>query len=134
MTTSHNRVEVARIIHTIHATTQIEACRQLYQNALGGLIFAEGYFEQEDRDMALLYVANHMIEPMAPRTPDDHTKPFARLTARIGQAFHSFELKVADGKGGTRPAQASDVTHVRWSIASFAPGASGTLEYHAVVR
>ena len=43
-------------------------------------------------------------------------------------------LKVADGKGGTRPAQASDVTHVRWSIASIAPGASGTVSYHAIVR
>jgi catechol 2,3-dioxygenase-like lactoylglutathione lyase family enzyme len=35
---------------------------------------------------------------MAPRTPDDMTKPFARLTSKIGQSFHSFELKVENGK------------------------------------
>ncbi|MFA7603548.1 MAG: VOC family protein [Novosphingobium sp.] len=93
-----SRIRVSRIIHTIHATTDIHACRLLYQDALGGLVFAENYFPAEDRDCALLYVANHMVEPMAPRTPDDMTKPFARMTSRIGQSFHSFELKVADGR------------------------------------
>ena len=43
-------------------------------------------------------------------------------------------LTVADGKGGRRPALAADVTHVRWTIASIPPGASGRVEYHAVVR
>jgi hypothetical protein len=31
-----------------------------------------------------------MVEPMAPRTPEDLTKPYARMAAKIGQAFHSF--------------------------------------------
>jgi uncharacterized repeat protein (TIGR01451 family) len=43
-------------------------------------------------------------------------------------------LTVADGKGGQRAAQATDVTHVRWSIPVIAPGASGTVSYHAIVR
>jgi uncharacterized repeat protein (TIGR01451 family) len=43
-------------------------------------------------------------------------------------------LTVSDAKGGTRPAQAGDVTHVRWTIASIAPGASGTVQYNAIVR
>jgi uncharacterized repeat protein (TIGR01451 family) len=43
-------------------------------------------------------------------------------------------LKVADGKGGLRAAQASDVSHVRWTVAVIAPGASGAVSYHAVVR
>ena len=43
-------------------------------------------------------------------------------------------LKAADGKGGQRGALASDVTHVRWTVASIAPGASGTVSYHAIVR
>jgi uncharacterized repeat protein (TIGR01451 family) len=43
-------------------------------------------------------------------------------------------LKVADGKGGQRAALSGDVTHVRWTIASIAPGGSGTVEYHAIVR
>lgn len=95
-------VHVPRIIHTIHATTDIYTCRLLYQDALGGLVFAENYFPAEDRDCALLYVANHMVEPMAPRNPEDMTKPYARMAARIGQAFHSFELKVADGKAASQ--------------------------------
>ncbi|GGC08005.1 hypothetical protein GCM10011494_28310 [Novosphingobium endophyticum] len=96
-----SRIHVSRIIHTIHATTDIGRCRQLYQDALGGLVFAENYFPAEDRDAALLYVTDHMIEPMAPRNPGDLTKAFARMTAKIGQAFHSFELKVPDGKAAS---------------------------------
>lgn len=99
---SNPRIRVPRIIHTIHATTDIYGLRLLYQDALGGLVFAENYFPAEDRDCALLYVTNHMVEPMAPRTPDDLTKPFARMAAKIGNAFHSFELKVEDGKAASQ--------------------------------
>jgi catechol 2,3-dioxygenase-like lactoylglutathione lyase family enzyme len=97
-----SRIRVPRIIHTIHATTDIYRTRLLYQDALGGLVFAENYFPAEDRDAALLYVADHMVEPMAPRTPDDLTKPFARMCSKIGEAFHSFELKVENGKAASQ--------------------------------
>ncbi|MCJ2177285.1 VOC family protein [Novosphingobium album (ex Hu et al. 2023)] len=96
-----SRIPVSRIIHTIHATTDIYKCRLLYQDALGGLVFAENYFPAEDRDAALLYVTDHMVEPMAPRHADDLTKPFARMAAKIGQSFHSFEIKVPDGKAAS---------------------------------
>lgn len=43
-------------------------------------------------------------------------------------------LRVADGKGGLRPAQANDVSHVRWTLSLIAPGAGGKLEYYAIVR
>lgn len=43
-------------------------------------------------------------------------------------------LKVSDGQGGQRAAAPSDVTHVRWTVAKIAPGASGQVEYHAIVR
>lgn len=43
-------------------------------------------------------------------------------------------LKVPDGKGVLRPAQSNDVTHVRWTVAVIAPGATGAVSYHAVVR
>ncbi|HMK87011.1 MAG TPA: VOC family protein [Steroidobacteraceae bacterium] len=92
-----SRVKVRRIIHTIHATADMDACRARYLDVLGGLIFAEGYFEAEDRDMALLYVADHMIEPMSPRDPKRLDKPFARYLNRYGPGFHSFEIKVDDG-------------------------------------
>lgn len=96
------RIRVSRVIHTIHATTDIYKCRLLYQDALGGLVFAENYFEAEDRDAALLYVTDHMVEPMAPRDPRNLEKPFARMLAKIGQSYHSFELKVEDGKAASK--------------------------------
>ena len=43
-------------------------------------------------------------------------------------------LKVADGKGGLRPAAATDVTHVRWLLPTIAAGAEGAVQYHAIVR
>jgi catechol 2,3-dioxygenase-like lactoylglutathione lyase family enzyme len=92
-----SRVKVHRIIHTIHAVTDIAACRARYLDILGGLIFAEGYFEAEDRDMALLYVADHMLEPMSPRDPARLEKHFARYLHRYGPGFHSFEIKIDDG-------------------------------------
>ena len=43
-------------------------------------------------------------------------------------------LKVSDGQGGLRAALASDVTHLRWTIAQIAPGGAGQVEFHAIVR
>lgn len=43
-------------------------------------------------------------------------------------------LRVADGQGGERAAQATDVTHVRWTVAAIAPGGTGAVQYHGVVR
>lgn len=99
---ANTRIHVPRIIHTIHATTDIYGCRLRYQDALGGLVFAENYFPAEDRDCALLYVTDHMVEPMAPRDPENLEKPFARMTRKIGPSFHSFELKVEDGKAASQ--------------------------------
>jgi uncharacterized repeat protein (TIGR01451 family) len=41
---------------------------------------------------------------------------------------------VTDDKGMARPAQAADITHVRWTLPVLAPGANGKLTYHAIVR
>jgi len=43
-------------------------------------------------------------------------------------------LTVTGSDGVTRAAQSSDVTHVRWTLAVVAPGASGTVSYRAIVR
>ena len=43
-------------------------------------------------------------------------------------------LSVKDARGVARAAQAGDVTHVRWIVASIAPGAGGSLAYHAIVK
>ena len=44
------------------------------------------------------------------------------------------QLSVTKPGASARAAEAADVTHVRWVIPVIAPGAAGTLEYHAVVR
>lgn len=43
-------------------------------------------------------------------------------------------LKAADADGKPRSAELGDVTHVRWRVASIAPGASGEVKYFAEVR
>ncbi len=43
-------------------------------------------------------------------------------------------LTVANPDATTRPATQADVTHVRWVLASIAPGASGRLTYPAIIR
>jgi uncharacterized repeat protein (TIGR01451 family) len=43
-------------------------------------------------------------------------------------------LTVATADGTRRQAQAGDVTHIRWNVPVIAPGTSGTVAYHAVVR
>lgn len=108
-----SRIAVSRLVHTIHAIGDIAACRARYLDLLGGLIFAEGYFEAEDRDMALLYVADTMVEPMAPRDRARLDKPFARYLQRFGEGFHSFELMVEDG-----PAAAARLKEAGYRLAS----------------
>src|SRR5690606_30010841 len=84
---------VRRLIHTIHCVADVEATRRLYMQTLGAIAFAESYHAGENRDMALIYVADHMIEPMAPRRPDSDTT-FARYLRKYGPGFHSIEFKV----------------------------------------
>jgi catechol 2,3-dioxygenase-like lactoylglutathione lyase family enzyme len=91
------RVAVHRIIHAIHVVPDLAACRARYLDLLGGLVFAEGYFEAEDRDMALLYVADFMMEPMAPRDTSRLEKHVARYLHRYGPGFQSFEIGVKNG-------------------------------------
>ncbi len=43
-------------------------------------------------------------------------------------------LKVSGSAGSERAATAGDVTHIRWTIPAIAPGASGEVQYHGIVR
>ena len=87
---------VRRVLHTIHAVRDVHAARKLYQDVFGALAFAERYHAGEDRDMALLYAADHMVEPMAPRRPNAPDTTLSRYLARFGQGLHSFELRIDD--------------------------------------
>ncbi len=54
----------------------------------------------------------------------DGGKSFGKLASRT----------VAIPEGGTRAATVADVEQVRWTVASIAPGASGSVTYFASVR
>ncbi|MEP0191276.1 MAG: hypothetical protein ABJP70_11690 [Erythrobacter sp.] len=43
-------------------------------------------------------------------------------------------LSVTDQAGATRAATQADVTHVRWTLSSIAPGETGRLEYPVIIR
>lgn len=90
------RVRTLRLFHATHAVGDHHAARLTYLEAFGGLAFLEGYHEGEDRDMSLIYVADQMIEAMAPRDRDADHKVFARYLSRYGEGWHSFALTVPD--------------------------------------
>ena len=54
----------------------------------------------------------------------DGGKSYGRLSA----------LSVTLEDGANRPAELTDVTHVRWTLARLEPGASGSVTYFAVIR
>jgi 4-hydroxyphenylpyruvate dioxygenase-like putative hemolysin len=76
--------------------SQCDRLCHIYCWVFGGIAFSEGYYLPEDRDMALLYVADHMIEVMSPRHPDDLSYMFARYLRKIGPSYHSISFRVAD--------------------------------------
>src|SRR5690606_28379789 len=102
-------VPVTRVIHTIHAVEDIRATQQLYFDAFGGLMFAQSYHPAEDRDMSLIYVTDHIIEPMAARVGGRTDTTFARYVQKYGQSWHSFELKVADARAAAAACKARGV-------------------------
>lgn len=44
------------------------------------------------------------------------------------------DLRIESEGGVSRAAAEIDVTHIRWTLASIAPGETGRLEYYAIVR
>ena len=93
---SEPRLPIKRLFHTTQAVRDVNAARQVYLDAFGGMTFLEGYHPGEDRDMALVYVADQMLEPMAPRDAEALDKVFARYLSRYGEGWHSFAFTVAD--------------------------------------
>lgn len=90
------RVATKRLFHTTQAVIDHNAARIAYLEAFGGMTFLEGYHAGEDRDMALVYVADQMIEPMAPRDAGALDRVFARYLSRYGEGWHSFAFTVPD--------------------------------------
>lgn len=93
---SSDPLKPLRYLHTIHAALECDRLREVYCDAFGGIVFHENYFPPEDRDAALLYVADHMIEVMSPRHPDDLQFMYARYLRKAGPGYHSISFRVAD--------------------------------------
>lgn len=67
---------------------------------------------------------------VAPDAPADLT-----VSVDGGKSWGTLDaLTVTQEDGTVRPASHDDVTHVRWTLASIAPGASGRVEYPAIIR
>jgi catechol 2,3-dioxygenase-like lactoylglutathione lyase family enzyme len=91
-----NELTPLRYLHTIHAAPECERLRHIYTDVFGGITFHESYYPPEDRDAALIYVADHMIEVMSPRHVDDMGFMYARYLAKAGPGYHSISFRVAD--------------------------------------
>jgi hypothetical protein len=122
---------VRRVVHAIHAVNDHHVTRVRYMRVFGALVFGENYNEAADRDMNLFYVADFMIEPMAPRrtrgASEGHTGGaamagiFRNYLDRHGEGWHSFEIAVDDLPGligalsarGIRVAPGVPFTHPR---------------------
>ena len=96
------------------------------------LLFSTSYRNEGAAPVQNFVVTNPVPEGIAVSASDaasltvsvDGGKTWGKLTA----------LTVKDAKGVARPAQATDVSHVRWTLATIAPGAGGAVAYHAIVR
>jgi hypothetical protein len=96
------------------------------------LVVATDYHNTSDKPVDHFVVINPL--PAALMLSDDGMGDFD-VSVDGGKTFGKLPaLVVTDAKGGKRAAEASDVTALRWIIPQIAPGASGKLEYHAVVR
>lgn len=96
------------------------------------LLFSTSYVNGGEAPVTNFVVTNPL--PPAVMLADDSASSL-ELSVDGGKNWGRLAaLKVADGQGGERPAQAADVTHVRWIIARIAPHGEGRVEYHAIVR
>lgn len=96
------------------------------------LVFMTSYRNNGDKPFDHFVVTNPVPSAVALESVDNGQFD---VSVDGGQTWGKLaQLTVAKPGAAPRAAQAGDVTHVRWVIASIAPGASGTLEYHAVVR
>lgn len=96
------------------------------------LVFATAY-----RNTGALAVNNFVVTNPIPAgvmlAPDGVAQ--AEVSVDGGKSWGKLaNLTVAGSNGAKRAAQSGDVTHVRWTLATVTPGASGTLTYRGIVR
>ena len=96
------------------------------------LIFGTDYNNGSDEAVDNFVVTNP-LPPAVRLAPDADTTLIVSVDG--GKSFGTLsQLSVIAEDGGSRPAIQADVTHVRWTLPSVAPGESGRLEYPAIIR
>jgi len=96
------------------------------------LVFATAYRNTGATAVSNFVVTNPIPAGVALAQGD---APMADVSVDGGKTWGKLANLTVTGKDGVkRAAQSSDVTHIRWTLAIVAPGASGTLTYRAVVR
>ena len=96
------------------------------------LIFGTDYNNGSDEAVDNFVVTNP-LPPAVRLAPDADTTLIVSVDG--GKSFGTLsQLSVIAEDGGSRPAIQPDVTHVRWTLPSVAPGESGRLEYPAIIR
>jgi uncharacterized repeat protein (TIGR01451 family) len=96
------------------------------------LVFGTDYANTGAEPVTNFTVTNPL--PAAVRLAPD-ADPALTVSVDGGKTWGTLAaLKVANADGTTRAATHADVTHVRWVLASIAPGAKGRLTYPAIIR
>ena len=96
------------------------------------LIFGTDYANTGTEVVENFVVTNPL--PGAVRLASD-ADPQLTVSVDGGQNWGTLtSLSLTNDDGTVRAATHDDVTHVRWTLAAIAPGASGRLEYPAIIR
>ena len=94
------------------------------------LVFTTHYSNGGDKPITDFVVTNPLPAPVKLTRAGDF-----EVSVDGGKTFGALAaLKAAGADGKPRAAELGDVTHVRWRVASIAPGASGEVKYFAEVR
>ncbi|HEU4814127.1 MAG TPA: hypothetical protein VFS99_07865 [Xanthomonadaceae bacterium] len=97
------------------------------------VIYEITYANQGDAPITEVAIDN----PVPPQLTfvDVEGVPFTAVSVDGGEAYGALEaLTVTAEDGGTRPAQAADVTHLRWVLGVIDPGAGGKVAFKARVK
>ncbi|MEM6475832.1 MAG: hypothetical protein AAF687_06665 [Pseudomonadota bacterium] len=96
------------------------------------LIFGTDYSNNGAEPATNFTVTNAV--PSAVRVAPD-ADPALIVSVDSGKTWGEIaSLTVVSQDGSTRAATHGDVTHVRWTFETIAPGASGRVEYPAIIR
>lgn len=96
------------------------------------LLFGTDYANDSAETVTDFVVTNPL--PSAVRLAEDADADLI-VSVDDGESWGKLaDLRIESNDGVSRDAAPIDVTHVRWTLASIAPGERGRLEYYAIVR